>query len=160
MNGAFFAVALSCMILAAPVWAQEKFGDKRVYQTVKSEAFPIADADGHILAVSEVRGYDLQQGNTILNRVVTDVIKGNGKTFGYGTSTNPDGDLAYYSFEGKVSTRPGSDGKPVTTAEGTWVLTGGTGKWKDRDGRGVFKSRAVNAGGSVAEWEGTWQPKK
>jgi len=152
--------AVLLLAFAVPTLAQEKFGDKRVYHTIKSEAIPIADKEGHVLVVSETRGYDLQRGSNAVNRVVGDLIKGNGRTFGYGTLTETDGDLLYYSFEGKVTTLTGSTGKPSTSAEGTWMSTGGTGKWKDREARGTWKNATVAPDTSLAEWEGTWQLKK
>jgi hypothetical protein len=140
--------------------AQERIGDKRIYHTIKAEAFPIADKEGHVLVISETRGYDLQRASNAVNRVVSDLVKGNGRAFGYGTMTEKDGDLLHYSFDGKVTTIADAAGKPSTTAEGTWILTGGTGKWKDRDARGTWKNTAVDAATSTAEWEGTWQPKR
>src|SRR5262249_11823186 len=114
----------------------------------------------HVLVVSETRGYDLQRGSNAVNRVVSDLVKGNGRTFGYGPLTETDGDLLYYSFEGKVTTVAGPTGKPSVTAHGTWTSTGGTGKWKDRDARGTWKNGVVGPDTALAEWEGTWQPNK
>jgi hypothetical protein len=141
-------------------FAQEKFSDTRVYTVVKAETLPVGDAEGHVLVLTEMKGYDLQQKNVIVSRGVSDLVKGNGRTFGYGISTNPDGDVVHYSYEGQVTTRPGPDGKPLTVAEGKWTLTGGTGKWQNRSGRGVFKNTPRGQGISVAEWEGVWEPKK
>ena len=135
-------------------------GHTAIYTVVRAETLRLDDADNHVLVLSEMKGYDVQQGNVVVNRLVTDLVKGNGRTFGYGTSTNPDGDVAYYSFEGRVTTQPRADGKLVTVSEGTWVITGGTGKWQSRVGRGSFKHTAVSQGVSVAQWEGTWEPKK
>lgn len=149
-----------CLVLANAASAQEKMGDKRVYHAIKAETFPIPDQEGHVFVVAEAHGYDLQAGGTAVNRVMNDLVKGNGRVFGYGTLTEKDGDALYYSFEGKVITAVSSSGKPATSSEGTWMLTGGTGKWKQRDARGSFKSSVVGPGTSVSEWEGTWQPKK
>ncbi len=160
VNRGSVLAAVILLTFSAPAFAQEKFGDKRVYHVVKSEAIPIADQEGHVLVVAETRGYDLQRGSNAVNRVVSDLVKGNGRSFGYGTLTETDGDLLYYSFEGKVTTLTGSTGKPSTTAEGTWMSTGGTGKWKDRDARGTWKNAAVGPDTSLAEWEGTWRLKK
>jgi hypothetical protein len=160
VNRVLTLTAALCVVLASSGLAQEKFGDKRVYHTIKSEAFPIPDKEGHVLVVAETQGYDLQAGRTAVNRVVSDLVKGNGRTFGYGTATETDGDLLYYSFEGKVMTAVNAGGKQATTAEGTWMLTGGTGKWKQRDARGTWKNAVVGPGTVLAEWEGAWEPKK
>jgi len=154
-----FSAAL-CLVLATSSLAQERMGDKRVYHVIKSETFEIPDKEGHVMIVSETRGYDLGEGRNALNRVVSDLVKSNGRTFGYGTVTEKDGDLLHYSFEGKVTTVVGASGKPATSAEGTWILTGGTGKWKERDAQGSWKSAAVGPGTTLAEWEGTWGPKR
>jgi len=152
-------VALALGLIASAA-AQEKFGDKRVYHVIKSEAFPIPDKEGHVLVVSEVHGYDLKDGRTAVNRVVGDLVKANGRTFGYGTATEKDGDMLHYSFEGQVVTATDSSGKPAATSQGTWLLVGGTGKWQQRSARGTFKGAGVGPGTSLAEWEGTWEPKK
>jgi hypothetical protein len=152
--------AAFCVLLSSFAVAQERFGDKRIYHTIKSEVFPIADKEGHVLVVSETRGYDLQRGSNAVNRVVVDLVKGSGRNFGYGTVTEKDGDLLHYSFEGKVSTVSDAAGKPATTAQGTWTSTGGTGKWKDREASGTWTNAAVDAHTSTAEWEGTWRTKK
>ena len=160
MKRVFVLAAGVCLMITSFAVAQEKFGDKRIYHTIKSEAFPIADKEGHVLVVSETRGYDLQSGGNAVNRVVVDLVKGNGRNFGYGTLTEKDGDLLHYAFEGKVSTVSDAAGKPATTAQGTWNSTGGTGKWKDREASGTWKSAAVDAQTSISEWEGTWRTKK
>jgi hypothetical protein len=152
-------VTLSVTVVAAAS-AQEKFSDTRVFTVVKAETLPVGDVEGHVLVLTEMKGYDVQQNNVIVSRGVNDLVKGNGRTFGYGVSTNPDGDVVHYSYEGQVTTRPGPDGKPLTVAEGKWTLTGGTGKWQNRSGRGVFKNTSPGQGVSVAEWEGVWEPKK
>ena len=146
--------------LMSPVMAQEKMGDKRVYHTIKSETFQIPDKEGHLLVASEAHGYDLQAGSTAINRAITDLVKGNGRVFGYGTLTEKDGDLLYYSFDGKVTTVANASGKPATSSQGTWMSTGGTGKWQQRDARGSFKNAVVGPGTSIAEWEGSWETKK
>ena len=104
--------------------------------------------------------YDLQAGSTAINRVITDLVKGNGRVFGYGTLTEKDGDLLYYSFDGKVTTVANASGKPATSSQGTWMSTGGTGKWQQRDARGSFKNAVVGPGTSLAEWEGNWETRK
>jgi hypothetical protein len=146
--------------LMSPVMAQEKMGDKRVYHTIKAETFQIPDKEGHLLVAYEAHGYDLQAGSTAVNRGITDLVKGNGRTFGYGTLTEKDGDLLYFSFDGKVTTVANASGKPVTTSQGTWMSTGGTGKWQQRDARGSFKNAVVIPGTTLTEWEGSWETKK
>jgi hypothetical protein len=148
------------LIQLTPAQAQEKFGDKRIYHVLKAEPYKIHDSEGHVLVVSETHGYDTQRGSTAINRFVSDLVKGNGRTFGYGAVTEPDGDVLYYSFDGKVTTSPGATGKPVTSVQGTWTGTGGTGKWAQRDAHGVYKNTVINPTTSVAEWEGTWEPKR
>ena len=153
------ALALTVGSMSA-VMAQEKMGDKRVYHTIKSETFQIPDKEGHLLVTSETQGYDLQAGSTAINRVMADLVKGNGRVFGYGTLTEKDGDLLHYSFDGKVTTVAHASGKPATSSQGTWMSTGGTGKWQQRDARGSFKNAVVGPGTSLAEWEGSWDTKK
>lgn len=58
-------VALAFSLTSAAS-AQEKFGDKRVYHTLKSDVFSIPDKEGHVLVVSETHGYDLNDGRTAI----------------------------------------------------------------------------------------------
>jgi len=158
---AAIGVLLAVVMTAASGSAQERFGDQRVYHIHKMEVMWIDDVDGHELIFAEHHGYDVHLGNYTLARVVSDLIKGNGRMSGYATMTEPNGDRAYYTLQGEVTTRPGPAGKPVTTIDGTWTVTGGTGNWDHRVARGTFKDTVVVPMSTVvSDWTGTWEPKK
>lgn len=112
------------------------------------------DAEGGVVVLSEAAGYDLHYRNTVRTRAVTWLKDGSGRTFGCGTVTTPAGDQLHYSFEGWVSARPGT---LVSTTEGSWRLTGGTGPWQRRTGQGVFRTTGSNLGIRVSDWEGSWE---
>lgn len=157
---AAIGVLLAVAVTDKPVSAQERIGDKRVYHAHKIETLRIDDVDGHELILTENHGYDVGLGNVSITRAVSDLVKGNGRTSGYATMTEPDGDRVFYTFQGQVTTRTGAAGKPVTTIDGTWVVTGGTGKWDHRVARGTFKDTVVAPMSTVSDWTGTWEPKK
>ena len=157
---AALGVLLAVAMTGKSALAQEKFGDKRVYHAHKMEVLQIDDVAGHELILAENHGYDVALGNVTITRAISDVIKGNGRMSGYATMTEPDGDRVFYTFQGQVTTRPGGGGRPVTTIDGTWVVTGGTGKWDHRMARGTFKDTVVAPMSTVSDWTGTWEPKK
>jgi hypothetical protein len=157
---AAIGVLLAVVMTAAPGSAQERFGDKRVYHAHRTEILRIDDVEGHELIVAENHGYDVALGNVTITRAVSDLVKGNGRTSGYATMTEPDGDRVFYTFEGQVTTRLSGAGRPLTTIDGTWVVTGGTGKWDHRVARGTFKDTVVAPMSTVSDWTGTWEPRK
>jgi hypothetical protein len=140
--------------------AQETMGDKRVNTATKVEVVRVDDVEGHVLLLIESKGYDLGSGNVVINKAVADLVKGNGRHWGYVKTLYKDGDISHSRFEGEVMTRPGSDGKPQTRAEGTWSMISGTGKWENRTARGTYKSTNVAEGMNFVEWEGAWESKR
>ena len=151
---------LSVVAVVTPGASQEQFGDRRVYHVHRMQTVQLEDVDGHELILTEHHGYDVRLGNFTIAHAVSDVVNGNGRVSGYATTTDPDGDRAYYTFQGDMTRRPGGAGTPMTTTKGTWVLTGGTGKWVNRTGRGTFTDTGVSPTSTVAEWAGTWEEKR
>jgi hypothetical protein len=83
--------------VAAPAVSQEKVGDKRVTVVTKLETITLPDVDGHVLNIAEAKGYDLTDRNVVVIQSVADLIKGNGRAFGYGKGTTPAGDVFLFS---------------------------------------------------------------
>ena len=63
------------------------------------------------------------------------------------------GDTDYGPYEGTHKTTFKEDGSFETTWEGTWKVTGGTGKFKNIKGGGTYRGKAT-AQGASSEWEG------
>lgn len=62
------------------------------------------------------------------------------------------GDKAYYKYQGTATLKDGM----TQTEEGTWTLTGGTGKLKGATGKGSYKGKAEADGTMTYEVEGEW----
>ena len=113
--------------LASPAAAQEKIGDKRVYHTLKSEVLAIPDKEGHVLVVSETHGYDINDGRTVVNRVIVDLVKGNGELERYQRDRRDNGEVfrpalaeqqtdAFHAEKSRVEEHAAGDGaQPVRT---------------------------------------------
>lgn len=157
LSGALAAAVL--LVSALPALAEEKIGDTRVSVTAKLEVIKLDDVEGHIISIAESKGYDLKSGTWVINRLTSDLVKGNGTHRGYTKSMNPDGDVAFSKWEGRVTTTM-ADGKPRTTFEGTWTHIGGTGKWTNRKASGTYRGAVIGEGVSRTEWDGVWTEKK
>ena len=151
---------LSVVTAVTPAASQEQFGDRRIYHVHRVQSVQIEDVEGHELILTEHHGYDVNRGSFTIAHAFSDVVKGNGRTWGYATTSDPDGDRAYYTFQGDVTRRPGGAGTPLTTINGTWAITGGSGKWANRTGRGIFTDTGVSPTSTVSEWSGTWEERR
>ena len=69
-----------------------------------------------------------------------------GELKGYGVNTYPNGDKSFRTVEGK----------PVGKGHwnGTWKITGGTGKFKGATGGGTWDSKELEQGTNYTEAEG------
>ena len=80
-------------------------------------------------------------------------MAGTGPHRGYWRRLFKNGDTGYGPFEGMTKTSVKEDGSRETTWEGTWKVTGGTGKFKNFKGGGTYRGKATAEGAST-EWEG------
>ena len=83
----------------------------------------------------------------------SDTIAGTGMNRGHRTSTCPNGDKQFATYQGTTTAVPKQGGPPEVTLEGTWQYTGGTGKYAGIRGNGTYKGR-LTPEGVVYEWEG------
>jgi hypothetical protein len=135
--------------------AQEKvkIKDKRYWFATKLEVIKIDDTEGHIIQIIEAKGVDVGSGAIAYNRLFGDLVKGNGTLLAYTTVMYPDG-TRFLKAEGKATTTLSPEGKPIMTAEGTFSLIRGTGKFEGFQGGGTWKSRIIAEGITVMDWEG------
>ena len=83
-----------------------------------------------------------------------DQVAGTGTARGYYVRFYKNGDTDYGTIEQTHKTSFKGDGSwESTTWEGTYKVTGGTGKFKNIKGSGTFRGKAT-AEESVTEWEG------
>ena len=142
--------------------AQEKikFSGKRYGVSTKREVIKVDDTEGHILLLTESRGVDVVTGARFISRGFGDYVKGNGTHRGYGKAVTPEGDVTFNTFEGKTTTTLSPEGKPITTIEGTFSFTRGTGKWENVHGGGTYKGKVMGEGIYTYDWEGEYYIKE
>jgi hypothetical protein len=118
---------------------------------------PQRDVASHEVSVVEIDGMQKSEDPHWNNaRVIYwglgDFIAGNGMQRGCYTNQAADGDCDRGTFEGKVTTTGDK-----TVIEGTWTMTGGTGKFNGATGGGPFRSRMLSANEVECTWEGEYQ---
>ena len=132
--------------------AQEK---KKVSWSTKPEntkitvqqALEIPDMASHVMRITEYRrtwpdgGGPMVEGQRVVEeiaRTFADTIAGNGHGSGYSTWRFDNGDLMFGQFQNSIQTVVNPDRSRKTTFMGTYVTTGGTGRFKGIKGLGRF----------------------
>ena len=92
-------------------------------------------------------------GTEIMKYGQDDQVAGTGPHRGYFRRLFKNGDTDYASHEGKHKTTFKEDGSWEATWEGTFKVTGGTGKFKNIKGEGTYRGKAT-AQGASNDWEG------
>ncbi len=138
--------------------AQEKtkISGKRYGVTMKTEVIQVDDTEGHVLLLTESRGVDVVMDGRFISRGFSDYVKGNGIHRGYSKTIDPEGDVAFATYEGKTTTTLSPEGKPITTIEGTFSFTRGTGKWENVHGGGNYKGKVIGEEIYTYDWEGEY----
>jgi hypothetical protein len=146
----------------ATSFAQEKIkiSGKRYGVATKTEVIKVDDTEGNILILGESRGIDVVTGARFISRGFGDYVKGNGTHRGYGKAVTPEGVTFFNTYEGKTITTLSPEGKPITTIEGTFSFTRGTGKWENVHGGGTYKGKVIGEGIYTYDWEGEYYIKK
>ena len=111
----------------------------------------VGDVAGHVLRLSALQlaypaagpaptysGVRVKESNTVLK---SDLQDGNGAASGYTITTLVTGDKVFLETSLIVQTAPGELGRATTRVTQTYVITGGTGKFKNV--RGVLRSSSV-----------------
>jgi len=120
----------------------------------------IDDVDGHYVAISESKGVDCKTGVQTFTTAISDTIKGNGTFFGYFKGVMADGGTYFGKSEGKITTVLSPSGKPVTSGEGTWIVTDFKMAGKNYVGEGTFRNRVIGPGVSSMQYKGEFTLKK
>jgi hypothetical protein len=82
-----------------------------------------------------------------------DEVAGTGTHRGYYRRLHKNGETDYGPYEGTHKTTVKEDGSWERTWEGTYKMTGGTGKFKNIKGSGTYRGKATAEGAST-EWGG------
>jgi hypothetical protein len=143
-----------------------KVSGKHTFATTAQNKINVGDTEDHVIVLSEYEGFNVSTGkNKFMDGaldvgiIFSDLIKGNGSTQGYG-NFSLNGDVIFWKSQGKAVTTLSSEGKPVTTAEGSWTYTKGTGKYENIQGSGTYKGKFFSMTISIYEWEGEYFIKK
>ncbi len=122
----------------------------------------IGDVEGHAISLGKAEGTNtnigenkFMDGAQLVNMYFSDTIMGNGHHHGYVKFIQA-ADTVFAKWEGKVTTTLSEDKTPITSYEGTFTFTKGTGQFKDIQGKGTYKGKFISEAEFVSEWEGEY----
>jgi len=160
----FLAMLLSVSFVLLPGFsAAEEVAGRNVGHTQKVEMMEVGDVPGHVMGVSQSYGLAFytkgsEKGEIIPRNwiAIFDVVKGTGTFTGYEVKTFNDGSMVFVKGSG---TQTPIDGGKKTAIEGTWEVTGGTGRYLGAKGTGTFKGERIGdlktGGDNYIDWTGT-----
>jgi hypothetical protein len=128
----------------------------------QQDSIVVGDDMGHLLTLSVSEGENVStadnafmDGAKITNMGYSDLIKGNGIQQGYVKFAAGE-DMAFASWEGKVTTVLDTAGTPVSSFGGTFTYIKGTGKFENIKGGGTFKGGFTSKTAYAVEWQGKY----
>ena len=149
------------VLLNASVSAQTK-----VSSTMKCEkpdpsyGVEVQDHPGHVMALQKfacafpnVPDFGTDKGKNASGVTAADITATRITYSGSFVNNMDSGDKAFTSVKGSTIVK---DGKPEGD-HGTWVYTGGTGKFKGIKGKGTYKGTVNGDGTSTVEFEGEFE---
>jgi len=155
---------LSMTVVLVPMTqAADEVAGRNVGHTQKSEMIEVGDVPGHFMGVSQSYGLSFYtkgpDKGEIIPRMwiaIFDVVKGKGTYTGYEVKTFNDGSTLVVKGSG---TQTPIDGGKKTALEGTWEVTGGTGRYAGAKGSGTFKGERIGdfktGADNYIDWTGT-----
>jgi hypothetical protein len=156
----FLAATLACSTLITSAKAEKKqISGTDTWGPVVSEtmSYP-GDVPNHEIS-QRVRRYtttstepDLD-GTEGLLYMQADSMAGTGSHRGYAVRTYKDGDKSFASVEGTHKMTSTDGGSWELTLEGTWKVTGGTGRFENAKGSGTYNGEIIPKGGGT-DWKG------
>ncbi|MHB1025522.1 MAG: hypothetical protein ACYC24_07405 [Desulfobacteria bacterium] len=162
--GLFLAMLLSVTVVLLPgVSVAEEVAGRNVGHTQKVEMMEVGDVPGHFMGVSKTYGMTFYtkgpDSGEIIPRMgagIFDVVKGKGTVTGYEVKTFRDGSTLVLKWSGTLTP---ADGGKRTVHEGTWEVSGGTGRFAGAKGSGTFKGEGIGdsktGADSYQDWAGT-----
>jgi hypothetical protein len=122
---------------------------------VSQNVLPIDDR-GHILRLAEASGTNkggFLDGWTANNKEIDDLIQGNGTQSGHLVFSRGKENVAV-EWQGLITTVLGENNQPMTSFNGKWSFTGGTGSNSGIQGRGTYKGYFTSETEYTVEWKG------
>ena len=166
--GLLFSLVIILALGVTTSIAQQKIkvAGEHTFAYTKQNVINVGDIEGHIIMLNEFEGVNVSTGkNKFMDGAqdvamgFSDLVKGNGTDQGYG-NFSLNGDVIFWKHQGKATTTLSPEGKPVTTFEGSWTYTKGTGKYENIQGSGTYKGRLISSKIFIIEWEGEYFIKK
>ncbi len=144
---AFLSLIGGCVIASLTVgaaWAEQSVTDKGrvVYHNAKVDAMEVGDAPGHVLAIADQRGLQINQAGEVgqwSTRVFLDLTNGTGPHFSYTIVTFEDKSTAITKANGVTTAR--ADG--TSTFEGSFEYIGGSGRFSGIKGGGKYAGKRL-----------------
>lgn len=137
------------VILVPITRAADEVAYRATYHTIKSESKEVGDVPGHITGVSEHAGLGFftkgPGSGEIATRTSTshfDVVKGKGTFTTEVTYTFRDGSTQTTKSLGTITPM---DGGKTAFSEGTYEVSGGTGRFAGLKGKGTWKAERLGA---------------
>jgi len=161
---AIFVTLVSMTVVLVPMTqAADEVAGRVVYHTQKAEMFEAGDVPGHIVGVAQQSGLTFFTKGPVSGQIATrmmnttyDVVKWKGSYTTYIVDSFQDGSTLIYKASGTITP---IDAGNSTAFEGTYEITGGTGKFEGKKGKGSFKGERIGSpktgGDSYADFTGT-----
>jgi hypothetical protein len=159
-RGSVVAAALLVPLLGwSPASQRIKISGRHTMSMAQHQA-GISDRPGHVLLLTEAKGTNQNtgstpwmDGSTLVSVGTADLVFGNGPHQGYIAEVEG-GDTAYTRWTGTVTTVLSDQKVPVTSFQGQWTKTGGSGRFKGLSGAGTYKGRFTSPTEYTVEWSG------
>jgi len=122
---------------------------------VSQNVLPI-DERGHILRLAETTGINkgsFLDGWTANNKEIDDLVQGNGTQSGHLVFSR-DKENVTLKWQGSITTIMGDNNQPMTSFNGKWSFTGGTGSNSGIQGGGTYKGYFTSETEYTVEWKG------
>lgn len=136
-------------------YADEPVNGKFSTKLVSQNVLPI-DERGHILRLAEAMGVNqggFLNGWKANNKEIDDLVQGNGSQSGHLVFTKGTESVSV-AWNGSITTVLGENKQPMTTFDGKWSFTGGTGENASIEGGGKYKGYFTSETEYTVEWEG------
>lgn len=166
--GLFISLVLIFTLGVTTSIAQQKIkvSGKHTFAYTKQDSINVGDTEGHLITLSEYEGFNVSTGkDKFMDGALdvamgfSDLVMGNGTDQGYG-KFSLNGDVIFWKHQGNIATTISPEGKPVSTAEGSWTWIKGTGKYENIQGSGTYKGKFMSRSIFIVDWEGEYFIKK
>jgi hypothetical protein len=154
------AALLVPLLAWTPPMERVKVSGRHTMTVVQQQQVVVGDQPAHVLLLAEARGTNENTGptpwmerSTLVSASSSDLVAGNGPQQGYILEVE-DGDTAYVRWSGRVTTTLPAGKAPVTTFEGQWTKTGGSGAFSGITGTGTYAGRFTSPTQYTTEWKG------